>query len=173
MSHGPAVSNRSLGIALGLLAGVLGLFEFTNLDLALQDRFFNFETQRWVVDEKAPVGRLVFYNGPKALIWIFALTALALAAGPARWRERLRLERRGLWLAVLVIATVPALAGLGKKYTNTFCPSETRRYGGDVAYAKLYEPFPAEDRPPRIRQKSSAYRRPSCRTARRALAASR
>ncbi len=146
----PAVgTNRSLWIALGLLAAVLALFELTDLDLALQDKLYNFETRRWVVDEKDPLGRLVFYNGPKALVWVFALTTLALAAGPARWREKLRVDRRGLWLGVLVIATVPALAGLGKKYTNIFCPSEIRRYGGDVAYAKLCEPYPDDDRPAR------------------------
>ena len=132
-----------------LLVGSLAVFELTNLDLWLQDFFYNAATHRWLVDEKEPVGRAIFYNGPKVLVWILALTTLTLAAGPARWRGRFRLNRRGLWLAVLVIATVPALAGIGKKYTNTFCPSEVRRYGGDVAYAKLCDPYPADDRPVR------------------------
>jgi membrane-associated PAP2 superfamily phosphatase len=149
MSPGPIAILRPLWVTLGLLAGVLALFEFTDLDLALQDNFFDFESRRWLVDAKEPSGRLVFYNGPKVLVWVIALTALTLAAGPARWRERWQLNRRGLWLGVLVIATVPALAGLGKKYTNVFCPSEIRRYGGDVTYAKLCEPFPADDRPAR------------------------
>jgi len=142
-------TSRSLWITLGLLAVVMALFELTDLDLALQDKFYNAETRRWAVDEKDPAGRLVFYNGPKALVWVCALTALTLAAGPARWREKLRVDRRGLWLGVLVIATVPALAGLGKKYTNIFCPSEIRRYGGDVAYVKLCEPQPKDDPAPR------------------------
>lgn len=149
MSPRPAASSRALWVTLGLLAGVIALFEFTHLDLALQDRFFDFATQRWAVDAKDPLGRALFYNGPKLLVWIIALGVLTLAAGPARWRDRFRFDRRGLWLAVLVIATVPALAGLGKKYTNVFCPSEVRRYGGDVAYARLCEPFPADDRPER------------------------
>lgn len=134
---------------LGALAVVLGVFEFTNLDLWLQDRFYDVATGLWLVDEKAPVGRALFYNGPKALVWLVGVTALTLALGPARWRERWQLERRGLWLSVLVIATVPVLAGLGKKYTNMFCPSEIRRYGGDVAYVKLCEPTPPDDVPPR------------------------
>jgi len=50
---------------------------------------------------------------------------------------------------VLTIVTVPVLAGIGKKYTNVFCPAEIRRYGGDVAYVKLCEPFPDNDRPAR------------------------
>lgn len=148
MTRAPG-THRSLWITLALLAGALALFEFTELDLALQDRFYNFDTRRWLVDEKAPLGRLVFYNGPKALVWICALTTLTLAAGPARWREKMGVNRRGLWLGVLVIATVPALAGLGKKYTNIFCPSEIRRYGGDVAYVKLCEPQPKDDPAPR------------------------
>lgn len=142
-------SDRGFWITLLLLAGVTSLFEFTNLDLALQDLFYNFETRRWVVDATDPLGRAIFYNGPKALVWFIALGALTLAAGPARWRDKFRLNRRGLWLAVLVIATVPALAGLGKTYTNVFCPSKVRRYGGDVVYVKLCEPFPADDRPER------------------------
>jgi membrane-associated PAP2 superfamily phosphatase len=145
----PASPAHAFWITLLLLGAVLALFELTELDLRLQDHFFNFETRRWVVDEREPVGRLIWYNGPKALVWIVALATLALAAGPARWREKSGFNRRGLWLGVLVIATVPALAGLGKKYTNTFCPSEIRRYGGDVAYAKLCEPYPADDRPVR------------------------
>ncbi|MBI2496438.1 MAG: phosphatase PAP2 family protein [Opitutae bacterium] len=136
-------------MTLGLLAAMVALFEFTGLDLALQDHFYNFETGRWLVDAKDPAGRAVFYNGPKALVWVVGLGALALAAGPARWRDKFRFDRRGLWLAVLCIATVPALAGIGKSLTNVFCPSEIRRYGGDVAYAKLCEPFPADDRPER------------------------
>jgi membrane-associated PAP2 superfamily phosphatase len=143
----PARPNQTLWVALLCLGAVFALFEFTDLDLKLQDHFYNFETKRWVVDEKEPVGRLIFYNGPKALIWVVALAVLTVAVGPVAWRKKLDVDRRGLWLAVLVIATVPALAGLGKKYTNIFCPSEIRRYGGDVAYAKLCDSYPAGDRP--------------------------
>jgi membrane-associated PAP2 superfamily phosphatase len=133
--------------AVAVLAAAIAFFELTDVDLKIQDQFYDFSRGAWRVDEKEPVGRAIFYNGPKALVWVLGLSALALAAGPARWRERFDLQRRGLWLAVLVIATVPALAGLGKKFTNIFCPSEIRRYGGDVAYVKLCEPFPEQDRP--------------------------
>ncbi len=149
MSESGITSNRWLWAAVLLLAGAMVLFETTELDLWIQDHFYNEVTHRWIVNEKEPVARAIFYNGPKLFVWVFALTALTFAAGPTRWRDRFKFNRRGLWLAVLVIGTVPALAGIGKKYTNTFCPSEIRRYGGDVAYAKLCEPFPADDRPVR------------------------
>ncbi|HLP24372.1 MAG TPA: phosphatase PAP2 family protein [Acidobacteriota bacterium] len=132
-----------------LLAAAFALFEFTNVDLALQDHFYDFADRRWVVDGNEPVGRAIFYNVPKIGVMVIGATLLVLALGPARWRERLRLDRRALWVAVATLATVPALAGLGKNYTNTFCPSEIRRYGGDVPYVKVCEPYPSGDRPER------------------------
>ncbi len=141
--------DRTLWPALALLAATLVLFEVTHLDLWVQDHFYDFTTKRWIVDGNEPVGRLVFYNGPKAIIFVIGAALLALAFGPARWRDRLRFGRRGLFLAILTLTTVPALAGLGKELTNTFCPSEIRRYGGDVPYVKLCSPYPDDDRPPR------------------------
>ena len=137
----------TLWVAVLLLLASLALFESTGLDLWVQDHFYDAATHRWAVDENEPVGRLVFYNGPKTLLSLIGFAALALAVGPVRWRERFKFTRRGLWLGVLVMTTVPVLAGIAKKYTNTFCPAEIRRYGGDVAYVKLCEPYPVDDRP--------------------------
>lgn len=143
--------DRTLWPALFALAAVLAGFEFTDLDLAVQDRFFDFETRRWAVDAQDPLGRALFYTGPKvALIIPLGLAVLACAVGPARWRDRLRFDRRDVWVAFLTLATVPILAGLGKQHSDTFCPSEIRRYGGDVPYVKLCAPYPAHDRPDRL-----------------------
>lgn len=142
-------SARAFWLTLLALGAALAVFELTPVDLWLQDHFYSTETRRWVVDEKNPLGRAIFYNGPKALIILTGVIVLALAAGPARWRARWSLDRRGLWLGFLVMAVVPVLAGLGKKYTNIFCPSEIRRYGGDVPYVRLCEPYPEDDRPAR------------------------
>lgn len=145
----PEFLDRTLWPAVLLLAGAFAIFEFTNVDLALQDHFYDFAQRRWIVDGNEPVGRAIFYNYPKIGVIATGVTLLVLALGPARWRDRLRLDRRALWVAVATLATVPALAGLGKNYTNTFCPSEVRRYGGDVPYVKVCEPYPSDDRPAR------------------------
>jgi membrane-associated PAP2 superfamily phosphatase len=149
MTFRPAGLDRTLWPAVLLFAAAFGLFEFTNIDLWLQDHFYNATTRRWLVDEDNALGRLIFYNGPKALIIPTAVAVLVLALGPARWRDKLRFARRDLWVALLVLVTVPALAGWGKSVSNAFCPSEIRRYGGDVPYVKLCEPYPANDRPER------------------------
>lgn len=142
--------DRTLWPALLLLVAFLLLFESVGIDLPLQDRWFDFHTRRWLVDASAPLPRLLFYTGPKAAILLLGLGAAGLALGPARWREHLRIPaggRRDLWVVVATLATVPALAGLGKSVTNVHCPSEIRRYGGDVPYVNLWSPYPSDDRP--------------------------
>lgn len=132
-----------------LLAGFMGVIEATALDLWVQDHFYDFGQHRWLVDAAESIGRLVFYDGPKILIILTAVTLLVLALGPARWRERWCFGRRDLWVAVLTLVSVPVLVGLGKDATSTFCPSEVRRYGGDVPYVKIFGRYPENDRPVR------------------------
>ncbi len=134
-------------LAPALLAVVFGAFEFTSLDLAVQDRFYDISAQRWAVDREAPVARFWFYDAPKVAIIALGVTVLVLASGPARWRRGV--DRRALWVAFATLATVPILIGAGKSLTNTFCPSEIRRYGGDVPYVKVCSPYPENDRPAR------------------------
>lgn len=141
--------DRTLGPAAGLLAAALVLFEFTGIDLAVQDRLFDFASGRWLVDARDPLGRLLWYDRPKALIILTALGVLTLFLGPARWRERGRFARRDLGVALLTLVSVPVLVGLGKDTTNVYCPYEIRRYGGDVPYVKLAERHPDNDRPAR------------------------
>jgi membrane-associated PAP2 superfamily phosphatase len=142
--------DRTLWPAVGLLAAALALFELTGLDLAVQDRFYDFAAHRWAVDADNPLGKLLFYDGPKiAIIFPVAIALLVFALGPVRWREKFRFARRDLWVAFLALGLTAALAGAGKKYTNTFCPSEIRRYGGDVPYVQVCSPYPENDTPAR------------------------
>jgi membrane-associated PAP2 superfamily phosphatase len=144
--------DRSLWPALALLAGVILLFELTELDLHVQDFCYSFARQAWIVDGNAPVPRFFFYDAPKLGIIVLGVSLIALACGPARWRgwfTRRHLYRRDLSVVIAVLATVPAFIGAGKALTNIFCPSEIRRYGGDVPYIRLCEPYPAGDKPAR------------------------
>ena len=140
-------ADRTLWPAVLMLAGVIALFEFTQLDLALQDRFFDFATGRWWIDARDPVWRTLFYTGPKVAIIALAVALAAVALGPVRWRMRLTMARRDVFVALLTLASVPALIGLGKNVTNVFCPSEIRRYGGKIPYVALCSPYPDDDRP--------------------------
>ncbi|AOS44132.1 PAP2 superfamily protein [Lacunisphaera limnophila] len=130
-----------------LLAVFLVVAEATALDLWVQDRCYDFAQGRWMVDATEPLGRLFFYDGPKVIIILTAVVLLGLLLGPVRWRDRWGFGRRELGVAVLTLVTLPVLASVGKGTTNTFTPAEIRRYGGDVPYVKVFEAYPADDRP--------------------------
>lgn len=83
--------DRSLLPAFLVLFASFLLFEGTGIDLAVQDRFYDFGSHRWIVDPGAPLPRFLFYTSPKVVLVLLGLGAAALALGPGRWRTRLRL----------------------------------------------------------------------------------
>ncbi len=141
--------DRSLWPAVLLLAAVFLFFEYTGFDLWVQDRLYDFSAHTWAVNAKAPVPRLVFYTGPKVLLIALGIGLVALAAGPARWRDRWMLRRRDVCVALAVLASAPALISAVKATTNIFCPYEIRCYGGSAPYVRVLETYPEGDRPAR------------------------
>jgi membrane-associated PAP2 superfamily phosphatase len=138
--------------AVGLLVVAFLIFEYTGLDLAVQDKFYNFETQSWEVDGNSEAPRLWFYDGPKIVIILLGLCALALAVLPQKWRAKLPfvgIGRRHFWIAFLTIGTVPAVIGQLKASTNIFCPSDIERYGGEMPYVRVVESYPEDNYPER------------------------
>jgi len=144
--------DSSLWSAVGLLVLVFLIFEYTELDLAVQDKCYNFETRTWVVDGESAPPRLWFYDGPKIGIILLGLGVLALALMPQNWRAKLPFKdigRRHLWIAILTIGTVPAVIGQLKASTNIFCPAEIERYGGEMPYVRVVESYPKDNYPDR------------------------
>ncbi|MBN1844163.1 MAG: phosphatase PAP2 family protein [Sedimentisphaerales bacterium] len=132
---------RQLILYLACLAGVIGLFEFTGADLAVQDCFYIQDLGCWIVDRHEPVLRLLFYTGPKAML-------IALGAGCfagwlwSRRDERLRRQGRQCLLLALSLAVVPlTISGL-KSLSNVQTPNKTERYGGRHPYRHLLEAYP-------------------------------
>ena len=142
--------DRTLPASVLLLALVFGMFECTAIDIALQDRFFDFHTGTWCVSPDARWPRLLCYDAPKAALWLTGLFLLVLACAPAGWRTRLPLQaaaRRDLWICVGTLALAPAIVAGGKAATNVFTPREIRRYGGFAPYVKVAEAYPPDDHP--------------------------
>jgi membrane-associated PAP2 superfamily phosphatase len=143
--------DRSGRIAATALVAVLFVFELTSFDVAVQDGFYDTLRQKWLLDRSAFVPRIVFHELPNAIAIGVGVALAALLVGPARWRlwGSFRLSRRALLCSALTLASIPASVALGKKLTNVFCPRDLERYGGDVCYVGLTEPFPADAVPNR------------------------
>lgn len=144
--------DRTLWPALAALVGLFLLFEFTSIDLWIQDWFYDFSAKAWLVDDRAPLPRLFFYTGPKALIIVLAVALIVLAFGPERWRARWPVpgtRRVDLWVAIATLASAPGLIAVSKATTNVFCPREIQRYGGPVPYIRVMEICSPDERPKR------------------------
>lgn len=150
MQPQPLNLDRSFWWTVGLLAAVVLTFEITNLDLWVQDRLFDFERQTWLIDKKEPVGKWLFYTGPKLVIILIGVGMLAAATLPHRWLRHLPgvlRSRHNTTVVFLSLALTPALIGWSKAVTNMFCPSEIQRYGGAVKYVRLFETHPVGEKP--------------------------
>lgn len=132
---------------LGILA-VLALEQFTGLDLAIQDLLYD-AAGGWLIDPRADLPRFFLYRLPKILLWLTGLAALALALGPADWRQRRNLSRRDLAVFFTILALVPLSVGGLKTVSRVACPCELSRYGGEVAYVKIFSAYAPEERPER------------------------
>jgi membrane-associated PAP2 superfamily phosphatase len=81
----------------------------------------------------------------------FAVALAAWALGPASWRARgPRWRRVDAFVVLATLASGPLLISTGKATTNIFCPYQIERYGGQMPYNKLLEPWP-EGRKPKQR----------------------
>jgi membrane-associated PAP2 superfamily phosphatase len=149
-------SGKSAIAALFLLFAELALFEspWGNLDLAVQDLFFDFERQKWLLPSPQASSAInaFFYLGPKILIITLGIALFLLALFPRRWREKLPRctrvwRRRDLLVAVLTLATAPLFVGFLKGATNVHYPCNIERYGGNVRYVRTFERFPEDIRP--------------------------
>lgn len=142
--------DRTFWPSIVFLLAVFGIFEITGADLWVQDRLYDFASNAWLVHAKAALPRLIFYTGPKLLIWLFGLCLLALSFAPFHWRILLHsghLERWDLWIVVGTLALAPLCVATLKATTNVHTPSEVRRYGGNAPYVRVCETYPPGDRP--------------------------
>jgi membrane-associated PAP2 superfamily phosphatase len=112
------------------------LFEVTDWDIRIQQLFFNAESGRWLIDSEQPMLRLLFYDGPKTLLILLALSLLV--AIPIRPKP----SRRALCLAVLTLMLVPLSVSSLKATTNMPCPKAISSFGGSIYPIKVLERYP-------------------------------
>lgn len=127
-------------IALAVAAlGLLGLFEFTPLDLAVARLFWDpaAGTFSWRGD---PTLEPILYHGAKAAMYGLGVVALVVLALAHR-RTADVAARRCFLIAAATLIVVPLLVVLLKHLTNRYCPWALQPFGGDVPYTTLLEPL--------------------------------
>ncbi|GGD30613.1 hypothetical protein GCM10012288_00800 [Malaciobacter pacificus] len=126
-----------------LLFGVILLFELTNLDILIQNFFFNFETSKWLINKDEPILRLFLYDGLKKVLITFALV-IAISLIFFRKKELIIKYKKGLLIVLLSSIIVPITIGALKAVSNTPCPKNIEHFGGDYPNIKVFESYPSD-----------------------------
>lgn len=131
---------KSLILPITFLIATIALFESTNLDIWLQDYFYNFNTKQWIVNRDNFWPNLIFYDVAKSLIIVFVLSILV---GLIFFREHalIKTYQHRLWLIVLAGISIPVLIGTLKATTNIPCPRDIDRYGGAYPHVTLLDRY--------------------------------
>lgn len=127
--------------ALTLIMTVL-LFNALDIDLWVQDHFYNAELQQWILDKDQKIARLIFYDGIKRVYIVFAL-ALAVALVFFRNHTRIQAYRQGLLIVLLSSLAVPLVVGGLKSITHIPCPRHITHYNGSYPHVTLLSSYPA------------------------------
>lgn len=126
-----------------LIAISLIIFSKTNIDVAFQNLFFDFENKKWLVDKEEPIGKFFFYNLPKILLGLVIAASLIILL----FKKKFHLndeQRKKLFIFLLGITIIPLTCGNIKKFTNIYCPGQLEIYDGSNPYVKILDSYPAD-----------------------------
>ena len=123
-----------------LLASVI-LFEYSNVDIFIQDHFYNFESKQWILDRGNPITKFIFYDGIKLVL---IAVILLMIAGLLFFRKipLIRPYQKGLLILVLSAILVPSSVATLKSITNVPCPKNIVHYGGNYPHVTLLKKYP-------------------------------
>ena len=126
-----------------LLIAVIALFEFTDLDIFIQNFFYNFETKNWLINKDEPILKFFFYDGIKNLLILFAL-AILFSLLFLRKRSFVQEYKKGLIIVLLAAIFVPVIIGSLKAITNTPCPCNIVNFNGKYPEIKVFDSYPKD-----------------------------
>ena len=135
--------NNQILITAFLLIAVIALFQFSNLDIFVQNFFYNFETKNWIIDKDEPILKFFFYDGIKNLLILFTLAILFSLLFLGK-RSFVQEYKKGLIIVLLAAIFVPLLIGSLKAITNTPCPCNIVNFNGKYPDIKVFDSYPKD-----------------------------
>ncbi len=135
--------NKQIVITALFLIAVIALFQFSELDIFVQNFFYNFETKNWIIDKNEPLLRFFLYDEIKALLVIFAVAVL-FSLIFLRKKNFVQEYKTGLIIILLSAIFVPLIIGSLKAITNTPCPCNIVHFDGIYPETKVFDSYPKE-----------------------------
>lgn len=137
-------TNKEMAVSLILLVAVFFLFELTNIDIYVQNYFYDEAVGKWLLShEKGSLLDTLFYTGIKKTIIVFGVFILFLYLYSFKdSANRLKEYRTGLLIVWLSIAAVPLVIGVLKALSNVPCPCDSQHFGGAYPYIRALDTMP-------------------------------
>ena len=135
--------NNHIIITAFLLIAVITLFQFSNLDIFVQNFFYNFETKNWIIDKDEPILKFFFYDGIKNLLILFAVNILIFLIF-LRKKELIQEYKKGLIIVLLSAIFVPIIISSLKAISNTPCPCNIVNFNGTYPETKVFDSYPKD-----------------------------
>lgn len=134
--------NKQLLLTLISIVVCLVVFEVSQIDLVVEDFFFDVQMHSWMIDRHDTLLKFVFYDSVKALYVLFMLSLLTVLIffRKSNW---VRDNHRGLLIVFLSVVLVPLTIGTLKSTTNVPCPKNIEHYGGNYPYVTVSTAYPA------------------------------
>lgn len=139
------LKNKFILPILALVASLI-ILEYSNLDILIQDYFYNFDLNSWIIDKSEPVKRFIFYSGIK---WALGALGLYFIFKIIQEYKKNKKILRPELIVVTSMIFIPLFISVLKANTNTYCPGETKRYGGKYIHVPVFSPYPSDFKPDR------------------------
>jgi membrane-associated PAP2 superfamily phosphatase len=136
------ITNQIIITGVVLIFAVV-FFAKTNIDIEVQNYFFDYSSGHWMLDSNLQPYKFIFYDGVKKFLILFGLSFL-IALIFFRKKETIQKYKRGILIVILSAILVPVIVGAFKKYTNMPCPKNEIHYGGVYPRTAVWESYPPE-----------------------------
>ena len=132
---------KQLIVTIVLLVVTILFFQFSNVDVWVENLFYNSATHTWLIDRDNKILKVIFYTGIKKLLITVAVMML-LALIIFRNSKIIKEYKKGFLIVILSAIFVPLVVGGLKAVTNTPCPKNTVIYGGNYPEVKVLDSYP-------------------------------
>jgi len=134
---------RQMLITGALLIFTVLFFEFSNLDMLVQDLFFDFNTGKWLLDSMEPISRFFFYDGIR-VSYILGGLGLTITLIFFRKAPSIKTMKQGLVIVCISMYLIPLCVNILKEQSDIPCPRDLVHYGGDYPHVTILSGYPAD-----------------------------
>ena len=135
--------NKQITITTILLVTVIILFQFTQLDIFVQNFFYNFESKVWLIDKDEPILKFFLYDGMKVFLILIAV-AILFSLVFLRKKKLIQEYKKGLIIVLLSAIFIPLMIGSLKAISNTPCPCNIVNFNGVYPDIKVFDSYPKD-----------------------------